>query len=100
MPLAGPLTAVAARLLPVAERARYCEEFGSELAEIALAGGRRRTQLAYAARTVLSSAWQLRAELRSPGRRGDRPVTNRDCGGRQVQPVDEVGECQALGPGG
>ncbi len=70
MLLAGRLTAVAARLLPSAERARYGEEFRSELAEIALAGGGRRPQLAYAYRTVLSAAWQLRAALRTPRRRG------------------------------
>jgi hypothetical protein len=70
MRLAGRLTAFAAGLLPGAERGRYGEEFGSELAEIARAGGGRRAQLAYAARTVLSSAWQLRAALRSPRRRG------------------------------
>jgi hypothetical protein len=70
MTLARRLTAVAAGLLPGAERARYREEFGSELAEIARAGGGRRAQLAYAARTVLCSAWQLRAALRSPRRRG------------------------------
>jgi hypothetical protein len=70
VPLAGWRTAIAAGLLPGAERARYGEEFGSELAEIALAGGGRRAQLAYAARTVLSSTWQLRAALRSPRRRG------------------------------
>ena len=70
MRLAGRLTAIAAGLLPGAERARYREEFGSELAEIARAGGGRRAQLAYATRTVLTSAWQLRAALRSPRRRG------------------------------
>ena len=67
MTLARRLTAVAAGLLPGAERARYREEFGSEIAR---AGGGRRAQLAYAARTVLCSAWQLRAALRSPRRRG------------------------------
>jgi hypothetical protein len=70
MPLAGWLTVVAARLLPGPERARYSEEFESELAEIACAGGGRRAQLAYAARTVLGATWQLRAALRSPRRRG------------------------------
>jgi hypothetical protein len=70
MLLAEWLTAIAPRLLPGTEQGRYQEEFGSELIEIALAGGGRRAQLAYAARTVLSSAWQLRAATRSPRRRG------------------------------
>ncbi len=69
-PAAGRLVvAAAARLLPTRERARYAEEFRSELWEIAHAGGRRRAQLAYAARQVMS-AWRLRAELRVPRRRG------------------------------
>jgi hypothetical protein len=68
--LARQLLGIAVRFLPVVERARYGEEFRSELAEIALAGGGRRAQMAYAARTVLNSAWQLRAALRSPRRRG------------------------------
>jgi hypothetical protein len=70
MRLAWRLTAFAAGFLPSVERARYGEEFGSELVEIALAGGGCRAQLVYGARTVLSSAWQLRAALRSPRRRG------------------------------
>ena len=70
MRLAGRLTAFAARLLPGPERARYSAEFRSELAEITLAGGGRRVQLAYACRTVLSASWRLRAALRSPRRHG------------------------------
>jgi hypothetical protein len=68
-PLAGRLLAVASRLLPARDRARYADEFRSELWEIAHAvAGRRRAQLAYAARQVMS-AWRLRAELRIPRRR-------------------------------
>jgi hypothetical protein len=71
-PAAGRLVAAAARLLPERERAQYTEEFLSELWEIAHVGGRRRAQLAYAARQV-SSARRLRAELRVPQRRGAAP---------------------------
>lgn len=53
-PLTGHLLAAAARLLPVGDRARYGEEFRSELAEIARAGAGRRPQLAYAVRQVMS----------------------------------------------
>ncbi len=60
------------RLLPVRDRARYAEEFRSELWEIAHAGGGRRAQLAYAARQVMA-ARQLRAGLRVPRRRGAVP---------------------------
>jgi hypothetical protein len=59
-------------MLPAGDRARYAEEFGSELAEIALAGGGRFAQLAYAARQ-LRSAPRLRADLRSPRRRSAAP---------------------------
>ena len=64
-----------ARLLPGAERARYREEFGSELTEIALAGGGRREQLAYAIRTLLRArpGSSRRAPDPAPTRR--RPVT-------------------------
>ncbi len=71
-PLAGRLLAVAARLLPAGDRARYAEEFRSELAEIARAGAGHRRLLAYAARVVLS-ARRLRADLRVPRRRGAVP---------------------------
>jgi hypothetical protein len=68
VPLAGRLLA-AARLLPAGDRARWAEEFRSELTEIARAGAGRRGQLAYAGRVVLS-ARRLRADLRAPRRRG------------------------------
>ena len=67
-PVAERLLAVAARLLPASDRVRYAGEFGSELWEIAHAGGRRRAQLAYAARQV-RSAWRLGRELQAPQRR-------------------------------
>ena len=67
-PVAERLLAVAARLLPASDRVRYAGEFGSELWEIAHAGGRRRAQLGYAARQV-RSAWQLGRELQAPQRR-------------------------------
>jgi len=72
VPLAGHLLAAAARLLPASDRARYAEEFRSELAEIARAGAGRRPQLAYAARQLMS-ARRLRADLRAPRRRGAVP---------------------------
>jgi hypothetical protein len=68
-PSASRLLTVAITLLPAADRARYTEEYRSELWEITHAGGRRRTQLAYSARQVMS-AWRLRAELRVRRRRG------------------------------
>jgi Protein of unknown function (DUF3662) len=71
-PMAKRLVTAAAWLLPAWERARYVEEFRSELWEIAHAGGRRRTQLAYAARQAMS-AWRLRADLKGPRRRGAAP---------------------------
>ena len=71
-PIARHLVAAAVRLLPAGDRARYAEEFRSELWEIVHAGGRRRAQLAYAARQVMS-ARRLRAELRVPRRRGAAP---------------------------
>jgi len=57
--------AAAARMLPVWERSRYAEEFRSKLWEMAHVGGRRRTQLAHAARQVIS-ALRLRREPRIP----------------------------------
>ena len=54
------MLAAAAHLLPAGDRARYAEEFRSELAEIARVKARRLPQLAYAARQV-ASAWRLRA---------------------------------------
>ncbi|SRR6266496_2792197 len=67
-PLAGRMLAAAARLLPAGDRARYAEEFRSELTEIARTGAGRPRQLVYAARVVMS-AQRLRADLRAPRRR-------------------------------
>ena len=68
-PSAAGLLAAAARLLPAEERARYAEEFRSELCWIAQAGGSRWAQLAYATRQV-TAAPRLRVRLRAPRRRG------------------------------
>ena len=71
-PSAGHLLAAAARLLPATDRARYAEEYRSELWEIARAGQPRRRQIGYAARQAASSL-RLRAELRTPRRRKASP---------------------------
>jgi hypothetical protein len=67
-PSAVRLLTAAARLLPAADRARYAEEYRSELWEIAHAGQPRRRQLRYASRQVVSSL-HLRAELLAPRRK-------------------------------
>jgi hypothetical protein len=51
------LIALAVRLLPVVQRARYREEFGVELVELP-----RRQRWGYALR-VLAGAWELRKAL-------------------------------------
>jgi hypothetical protein len=71
-PMAKRLVTAAAWLLPAWERSGYVEEFQSELWEIAHASGRRRTQLTYAARQVMS-ACRLRADLKGRRRRGAAP---------------------------
>jgi hypothetical protein len=58
----------AARLLPARDRARYAEEYRSELFELAAAGEPRRRQALYALR-LLRTAPALRLELRAPRRR-------------------------------
>ena len=68
-PSASCLLAAAARLLPDADRARYAEEFRSELGELAGAGAGRWQQMRYAL-CQLRSAPQLSRALRSPRRRG------------------------------
>ena len=72
MPSAARLLATAARLLPATDRARYAEEYRSELWEIAHAGQPRRRQVHYASRQVISSL-RLRAELLAPRRRRASP---------------------------
>lgn len=69
---AARLAAAAARLLPPPERARYGEEFRSELWDLAAAGVGRRAQLAHAAR-VAARAAAMRPALRAPARRGAVP---------------------------
>jgi hypothetical protein len=71
-PLAGRLLVVAARMLPPRDRARYGDEFRSELWEIARARDGRWAQIAYAARQVRSSV-QTRTALRAPRRRSAVP---------------------------
>ena len=66
------LLMVASRILPPADRARYGEEFRSELADITRAGGGRRIQLAYAVRQVMH-AGHTRTVLRAPRRRSAVP---------------------------
>jgi hypothetical protein len=67
---ADRLVAVAARMLPASDRARYEEEYRSELWEIAHAGQSipRIRQLLYAVRQAASS-YRLRSELLAPRRR-------------------------------
>ena len=71
-PSATRLLTVAARLLPPAERARYAEEYRSELWELAQAGNGRIRQLRYALRQ-LRSAPSMSFALRSPRRRSAAP---------------------------
>ena len=66
-PSAGRLAAVAAWLLPAGERARYGEEYRSELHDLAGAGAGRRQQLAYAVR-LLVRAMPLRLAVLAPRR--------------------------------
>jgi hypothetical protein len=66
------LAAAAVRLLPAADRARYAEEYLSELQDLARAGESRRRQAAYALRQ-LRSALVLRGELLAPSRRKAAP---------------------------
>jgi hypothetical protein len=67
-PTAARLTVLAARLLPIPDRARYGAEYRSELYELVRAGKGRRPQLAYAARQ-LGLAWRLRAAVGASRRR-------------------------------
>ena len=66
------LLTAAARLLPVGERARYAEEYRSELWELAQAGAGRIRQLCYALRQ-LRSAPSMGFAVRSPRRRSAAP---------------------------
>ena len=68
-PRAADLLAAAVRLLPTADRARYAEEYRSELWDLAQSGAGRLRQLWYALRQ-LRRVLPMSAELRSPRRRG------------------------------
>jgi DNA-binding CsgD family transcriptional regulator len=59
------LSAVAAWLLPAGERARYGEEYRSELHDLAAAGAGRRQQLGYAVRLLVRAA-PLRVAVLAP----------------------------------
>jgi hypothetical protein len=59
---------MAARLLPARHRARYAEEYRSELFELAAAREPRRCQVLFAVR-LLRTAPTLRLELRAPRQR-------------------------------
>jgi hypothetical protein len=68
----GRLINTVALILPGRYRARYVEEFHSELYELALNGASRRQQLWYALR-LFDRAWVLSAELREAALRRARP---------------------------
>jgi hypothetical protein len=72
IPSAADLLVVATRLLPIADRVRYFEEYFSELWELAQAGHGRARQLRYALRQLLN-AIPMGLALRSPRRRGAAP---------------------------
>jgi len=67
-PVAGRLAVAAAQLLPAADRARYAEEYQSELWDLAQAGAGRIRQLRHVLRQLASGILTRRA-LRSPRRR-------------------------------
>jgi hypothetical protein len=72
MPSAGRLLAAAVWVLPAADRARYADEYRSELWELAQAGAGRIRQLGYALRQLRSAA-STGFALRSPRRRSAGP---------------------------
>ena len=69
---AAHLVAVAARLVPAADRARYAEEYRSELWDLAHTGAGRWPQLRYALRQ-LCNASRTSSALRAPRRRSAVP---------------------------
>jgi len=71
-PSAGRLVAVAARMLPEADRADYAEEFLAELRDLAQAGASFIGQVAYAAQQ-LRSAPSMRLALRTAARQRVEP---------------------------
>ncbi len=71
-PSAGRISSVAARLLPESDRARYREEYLSELWDVAHAGGDVWQQSRYALRQV-ARARRMREALRRPRQNGLSP---------------------------
>ena len=71
-PPAARLLTTVARLLPATDRARYDEEFKSELWDLAQTGAGRLRQVAYALRQLRCARLMVSA-LRSPRRRGAAP---------------------------
>lgn len=69
---AAGLVSAAARLLPAADRARYGDEYQSELWDLAQFGASRLQQLKYALRQLLR-AFSMGRTLRSPRRRSAVP---------------------------
>jgi hypothetical protein len=69
---ASRLAAVAARLLPAADRSRYAEEYWSELWDLAAAGAARRLQVRHALWLAVR-ALEMRGALREPRRRNAAP---------------------------
>jgi hypothetical protein len=67
-PSANRLLTAAARLLPADGRARYAEEYATELWEIAETGAGRRQQIHYALRQLIRAA-PLRSSVRAPRRK-------------------------------
>jgi hypothetical protein len=72
VPAARRFADVVVQLLPADSRARYEEEFRSELYGLAASGCSRRAQMMYTAR-LLSRVWEMRGELREPARRNASP---------------------------
>ncbi len=62
------LISAAVCVLPASQRARYSEEFSSELHELVEIGANRQLQLGYSLR-LLIRAWALRTEIRSMRRK-------------------------------
>jgi hypothetical protein len=72
VPSAAGLLTAAARLLPAADRARYAEEYRSELCDLAQSGDGRLRQFLYALRQLLR-VLPMGFALRSPRRRSAAP---------------------------
>jgi hypothetical protein len=69
---AGRVAGLAARVLPLAHRERYLDEYRSEVHDVAATGASWRQQVAYATR-LLNRSWKLWYELRRPAARRARP---------------------------